>query len=343
MKKILVVISLVVVVALVVFALFSKKTNSIIVTNRYSIPTSFNSAVPFGDNTVIYSNGGSLEAYNYSNATSTFIGPNSAGLGIIDTVSVTSDNNFVVFHDQLVNGGGLLANKLTTAGLNTQFGYWWVYSLSANTYSLLPQTVVLAKAVGNNIYALTPGNGSEQLTTYSPSNLTQTASISVPGNINFYPYNGGFLLQTTSNNILYTNGGTVSQQVLSNANMVGVINNIAIATQSTKSSKQLVSINLQNYKATTVAGNVQGQPAWLGTGQALYVSSSSVNSPENIYEYNTTNNEVSLWKLEPNISDFGASGPAVSSFIGPSAAIISSNTSSYYLVGNNIANTTILY
>jgi hypothetical protein len=338
MKKVFFVAVVLILIFVLAAFLLNKRAPSVAVSQRFSVSTNLSSAVAYTNNSLVYSNGQGLIEYNFSNGQSSDLSSSAVGLGSIDTVSVSSGGEYVVFHDQQVQQSGSLANQLTAEGLSPDLSYWWVYSVNKQSFSVLPQNVVLAKAYGSGVYALSPGNGSEIFTAYTPSTLQKASSFSVTGSINFYPTSQGVLLQTPSNEIIYTKDGVVSQVLFKSTSIVGTEGNTVIAVTNSGGPKQLVKINLVNYKTSIISNNVQDQPAWLSSGYVLYVTMANPSANSQIYEYNVTNNTNKLWALSSSISSFGSAGPQINSLVGPNAAIISDSSSNYYLFGYNLAN-----
>ncbi|HUB93088.1 MAG TPA: hypothetical protein VMB52_01150 [Verrucomicrobiae bacterium] len=304
------------------------------ITQKYAVPKSFTSAVGFGSNTAVFSNGNELATYNYTTGKVRNISA-AVGLGIIDTISVSPSDNYIVFHGDQVSQNGQLANQLEAGGLSPVTDYWWVYNVRTNTFHYLPQNVLIAEADNTQIYALaydTDGSG-ETITTYQASNMQSSTTISVPGSTDFFVTHTGFLLQTPNNTILKTTNGIVNQQLFSNAVLTGVSqdgeNAVAVVTQD--GDRDLVVINLETNNIKVVTKNIINNPVWLNPNIALYATKTG-----GLYTYNLTTHKQSAWRFGSKLSSLKPLTLQLTGIIGPNAAIVTDTFGNSYLIGSKL-------
>jgi hypothetical protein len=331
-------ISIVVVVFLLVIGAFILNRPNI--TDKYTVPKSFMSATSFGTNTAIFSNGSNLATYNYATGKVRVVS-SAVGLDTIDTVSVSPNHDYIVFHSSQVSQTGLLANQLSAAGLSPTSDYWWVYNTQSNTFHSLPQTVLLAKADNTHIYTLTyDANGSgETITTYQVSTMLQSASISIPGSSNFFAIPNGFLLQTPNNTVLKTTNGVVNQQLFSGSVLAGVSQdgNTAVAVVTQNGIKDLATIDINTGVITVITKDVVSSPVWLSPGTVLYSTTKG-----KLYTYNLTTRRLVGWSLGSELHSLTPSTLNLTALIGPEAALVTDTSGNVYLIGSNLASTSSL-
>ena len=324
-------------IVLLLFSLVGRK--SIQTSQAVTVPHTFASTTAFGTNSVIFSNGQTLATYNYVNGKLKLLGPTGVGLSSIDTISVSPDNNYVLFHDGLVSAGGSLASQLTQQGLNPSLDYWWLYSVQGQTFRPLPQGALLAQVDNNTIYALSTVAGAEYITTYATLGLHQSSIISIPGSSNFFPAENGFLLQTPDNKVLFTSDGVVNKVLFTSTTLVGVTadKQSALAVTAQGGSRNLVTINLRSNATTTIASNIVNMPVWLNSGDALYATNSG-----QLYSYNLAAHKSDLWQFSGNLHGLNIAEAKLISLVGPSIAVVSDQSNSYYIIGSGLAATKAL-
>ena len=299
----------------------------------YSESSDISAMAQYGSNSLVYSNGTNLALYDYTSGQISQLSP---GFGVsgysIDSVSVTSDNSFIIFHAQSAGVNNSLTEQFQTNGTTSPFGYWIVYNTTSRTFSALPSSVVSAKASGTNVAALQTSTNGEQISVYNPSSLSVTKSIDVPGSVNFLVTDNGFLIQNTSNNLLITKDGVVSEPVASNASIIGSVSQQQVLLSINQgSAKQLGLLNLQNDKIQHLASsNVVGTPV-INNGVVLYTSSSS--GSRVLYTYDLVTHKNLEWSFNGQLKNMNLSAMEAVTPISDRAAIISLSNSSYYLVG----------
>ncbi len=304
---------------------------------QVTVPSSLASATAFGPDSLVYANGQALDAYNYTSGVTTPLSTTGTGIGTIDTVSVSPNDKYVVFHDEHVDPAGSMATQLRSQGLSLSADYWWLFDTQNKTFLPLPQGALLAKVDNSNVYTLTYGSSGESITTYQASNLQKTNSTAITGSSNFIPIKGGFLLQTGDNRVLLTTNGVVSNQLLTGATLIGATadGQTGLAVVSQNGSRNLVSFNTQG-ATTTIASGIVNLPAWLSSDDmALYL-----NNRGGIYSYNVATKQSKRWVLS---SSTGANTDNVqlTALLNDSTALIRGSSNGYYLVGKNLSSNTI--
>jgi hypothetical protein len=307
-----------------------------------AVPNTFASAVAYGKNALIYSNGKGLESYNYTNGQSKILGATSAGLQSIDTMSVSPNNNYILFHDEELDQGGALAAQLRQQGLEPTLDYWWLYNVQNQLFQALPQGVLVANLDNDHVYTLSASAGAESITTYAIRGLQQTSVVTIPGSSNFFVGQNGFLLQTADNKVLLTSDGVVNNVLLQSAILVGVTadKQSAVAVVTKNNARELVDINLNNDTTSTIASGIVNLPVWLSSGTVLYATKASTTSTtQQFYSYNLTTRKIVLWKLGGDANHLGETGTNLVALVGPNTAIVSNSSNNYYLLGSNLIST----
>ncbi|MGH7237811.1 MAG: hypothetical protein ACREGF_04720, partial [Candidatus Saccharimonadales bacterium] len=272
----------------------NQKTNPALhtVSQKYAVPANFAQAVAYGSDSLLVSSGQSFVSYNYVSAQTKSLGPNagSSDLANIDSINVSADKQYVLFHQQIANPGGILYSLLTQKGINTSspYGYWWVYDVKNQSFEPLPQGVLLAKIDGQTVDSLSYANGGESITSYQVADLQKISTTSVPGSSNFFPVKGGFLLQSPDNKVLLNQGGAVNQTLFTSAIVVGVLPNqsLGVGTVTTKGVRQLEELNINQSSASLINKDIQNLPVWLGSGEVIYITAANTNQAPAFYEYN---------------------------------------------------------
>jgi hypothetical protein len=337
MARIISICILIAVILVIFISVTSHIQPSYTITMPYSpTTTAFSATAPYGSQSVVYSNGSALATYNYVTHRTTLL---STGVGLsastVDSMSVSSNDKFILFHDELVTVNGALYQQLQNQELSPQADYWWIYNVVKHSFNVLPQTTLLARMNHNTIEALTDSGGEESLTSYNPQTLAIGNPVSIPSINGFFPLGSGYLLQTSDNQILLTTNGIVSTSVAKNATLVGATVNgqEVVAVMGFGNSRELVVIDMQTQKQQVVATNIVGQPAWSTSGNVLYTVNDNSN-PEatTLYSYNLTSHKTWLWKFSGSAASFNTSHISTASFYGDDTAIISTNSNTYYLM-----------
>ena len=320
----------IIIIAVVLFVVFKPKMRTI---PTYPVSASFASAIAYGNNAVVFSNGQRLETYNYATGQTKALSPDNLGLDSIDTVSVSPDDNYILFHDETLDPGGGLAAQLQAQGLDPSLDYWWLYNVAKQTFSSLPQGLLLAKLNGTTVYAIGGSASGEVLNSYSISNLQQVNTMSIPGSSTFFVTPSGFLLESPDNNVLFTKDGVVNTVLFKSTVLVGTTSDgsSALAVMTQNGVRKLISINLSTNTTKTIASNVVDLPVWLGSGMALYLG-----SDQQIYYYDFATQKNSLWQPAVRTNIVKSKSLSLVGLVGPYAAIVN-NSSGYYLIGNNLA------
>jgi len=333
----------VVVIGLLILAAFvtlvthlTNKPLSYTISQSYSPSSGFSAVAPFGSDSLVYSDGQALMAYNYASGKSTALSP-VVGLSgaAIDSVSVSENNQFILFHDEQVSSNGALYRQLVGLGLSPQQDYWWLYNVAKQSFYPLPQSTLLAKMAGNDVEALMEATSGESLTAYDTTSLTAESTINIPGSSNFFVTNSGFLLQSPDNQILSTKNGVVSQVVASNATMVGVLpdGRQAVVVFGQGDARQLTLLNLVNHTRQIIANDIVGEPAWSPSGTVLYTISGTNPSSTTLYSYDLTSHKDWLWHFSGSASWLNNSPLTPIMLAGAETAVVGNNSNDYYLIG----------
>jgi hypothetical protein len=341
-KTILGAIFAVVIVGVILLLSLALDKRPLNITQVNKVSNKLTTAAAYTSDSFVYINGKAIVQYDYVTGKSTDLSSSESqnGLAASDSLSVSSDNHYILFHNEYAPLGGILNTTLVQSNLNETLDYWWVFNVQTKTFQPLPQGILIAKFDGDKIYTLSAADSiSETITTYNASNLQKTASLNVPSSSNFFVANGGYLLETTNNNVLFTKNGVVSTQLFSSTNIIGVTPNHqwAVATTGQASAHPLIAINLQNDASKTISIGVTGQTAWLNSGTVLYTTGNPTIDADTMdfNSYNVNTNKNTAWSLPQSLA--APSNPPLTAalLLGQTTALISDSASNYQLIGTS--------
>lgn len=330
--KIVIGLGVVLVVILILVALLNRP-NYLSIGQIYPVPGNFNSATAYGDSSIVFSDNNALVEYDYATARYESISP-SDGLAAIDSLQVSTNKQFFLFHQTVTPPSSQLSTILSHYGYSySPFGYWWLYDSSQQQFTPLPDNVLIAKIVGSEVYTLSSSSSGESITTYSASGLRSQAIISVEGVNNFFPVAGGFLLQTPTNSVLFTSNGTVTRSVYKSTVIYGVLGggNEVIGVVQNKTSHDLELLNFQTNAAKTISDTVIGQPVWSPILNTLLYASGQINQTVQLNSYDFGTQQTYQWVTNPA---WGSLSPSI--LVGQGAAIVTKSSDNYFLIGNNL-------
>lgn len=341
-KVILGVVAVVVMLGAIILLSLTFVKKQLNLTQANTVSSKLTTAAAYTSDSFVYINGKEIVQYNYLTGESTNLSKSESvsGLSTSDSLSVSTDNQYILFHNEYAPSGGILDTILKQNNLNDTLDYWWIFNVQTQSFRLLPQGVLVAKFVGDTVYTLSPSDSiSETITAYNASNLQKTGSINVPSSSNFFVANGGYILETANNNVLFTKDGVVSTRLFTATNIIGVTPNQqwAIATTGEATVHALVAINLLNDSSKTISIGVTGQTAWLNSGSVLYTTGNptvDANTAE-FYDYNVNTDKNTAWNLPQSLSS--PSNPPLNSvlLLGETTALISDSASNHYLLSTS--------
>ena len=340
-KQLLLIVGCIVVLAIIlsILAVLIHRPLTYDVSQAYPVSSNLEAVAAYGNDDLLYSNGQALILYNFSSGNSSQLSPlvglSSSG---IDSISVSPNNQYVLFHDEQVASGGALYAQLVNQGLSPQNNYWWLYSVGTQSFRPLPQTTLIAKLSVNGVEALASVGASEELVNYSISDLQPDNTINVSGINNFFVANSGFVLQTPSNNILFTQDGVVSQLIATDATIVALTSDgqQAVIVVDKNGSLQLALLDLQKRTQKSIASDITGQPVWSASGAVLYTASAH-NSLTTLRSYSLITKKTYVWDFVGSASAVGQRPLTTNALFGDQTALISTSTNNFYLVGPNLA------
>jgi hypothetical protein len=308
-----------------------QKTYSISANNF--LPNLFTTAVKYDDSSLVFFNEKSFEVYNFSTGAHRSLGPSNTNLGLntIDTVQLSGDKRYILFHAEVVAANSALASILAQNKLPASSDYWWVYDTATQNFRPLPQQALLAKFDGTGVETLrSTGAGLEVVSTYGLADLQQTSQINILASSNFFKLGDGFLLQTADNKVVFTKDGVVNNTWFSKTIVAAVSSDgrTAVGVTTVGDDRQLVILDLTNQTSTVVAHNVINQPAWLEGGKVLYATAST--KPSSLHSYDIATKQDYTWKLKNGSADLS---PVL--YLSQKVAIVQSQ-SSLFLIADHL-------
>lgn len=323
------------VLILIVFRLFGNSSYD--VTQYYGVPRIYQAATAYSPRTMVFSNNRSFVTYNYVTGATHLLSPDSTTSGLlnIDSLSVSQNKDYLLFHDMEANPGGSLYNVLVQQGLSTTTPYWWIYSTASQTFKPVPGSPIIAKFNGNNLMDLENDQGQEKIVSYQLPSFTTGASIAVSSSDNYYPSSQGLLLHTVDNSILKATSNSVASTIFKNTDIIGVRSqeDTAIGLYGQGSAAQLTLLNLKSQTNKTIASDFVGQPAWSSQGVVLYTSTQS---PTVLASYNYLTNKTTPWVFTSNLSAFSQANLTLNAAFGGNTAIVSANPLTTFLIGSDL-------
>lgn len=268
-------------------------------------------------------------AYDLRTGDEQLIAP-AAEISSPDSLAISDNKQHVLFHTNFIRSNTSLAMILAQKGLQRDSDYWWLYTTSTNTYLPLPEGTLVAKFHNDTVITLRATPNGEDLTIYDLlGNIQDTAAVA---NIsNFYPTPGGYLLLSTTNELLSTQSGVVSKKVADATTIVGGTKSELVITQNSGKTQKLVSVKLSDYSVKTLAENISGKQAWLGSGVILYGALKG--SVSELHSYNLTTNKDSLWQISDDNTTYTDLAPVT--LFSNSTALVQTPDNKYLLVSAN--------
>ena len=346
-RKVAIIIALaaVLIVVLGVMSLRGTKTaDTVNVTEKYQAPGQFDAVAPYGQDTMVFSNDRSFVAYNYREGGTRLLSPDSAisGLQHIDTLSVSDDLNFLVFHGLQAPAGSALAAAMNAAGRadsDSVGGTWWVYNVREQTFRPLAASTVMARVHGDKLYTLGYGGSSEFITTLDPASLKAATRVTVPPSSNFFVAKDTYLLQTTDNSVLSTRDGVTSRTLASNTTLLGLTpdSSTALGVVNHDSLQDLVRIDTASGDQQTIAAELSAQPAWSPNGAVLYTTGDTQSSGgTNIVAYDTMTKKQRSWHIDTSVNADNKPALLPVALLDTGAAMVRGTTDEVYLVGSQL-------
>jgi hypothetical protein len=244
------------------------------INQRVKVPESFKTAAPYGDGSIVMCNNRAFVSYNPTTGDSNLLSADDPANGLtgVESLSASPDGKYLLFHTEQTQYGSVLDTYLQAHALDNARDYWWVYSISQKTYHTLPANSLLAKFDGPNIHVLAPGSNGEAITTYALTDLSQVASLEIPGSTDFWKYGEGFVLQLPDNSVTYTTDGVITTSLFKDMTLVTMApgTDKALATRATENTSQLVALDLKKKSQQVVDEGLIGQPGRGPDGTVLY-------------------------------------------------------------------------
>ncbi len=338
-KNLLLIGLLVVAVLAALIVSTSGRSSGLTIKKVYDAPAGFSNAAGFDDNSLVFTNGRTFVQYSYVDGKTTPLSPDTTTpeLQGIDSLSVSDNRQYLLFHAPPTLVGGVLDTAVKQRGFNTNADHWWLYSLPSHIFTPLPDEVLLAKLDHDNVDALSTSSVGEQITKYSLSTLQSTANIAISPSTNFLPAHNGYLLQTTDNRLLLTTDGILNKAIASDAQALVLTQDrqSVIAGSTNEKNKQLIVINVTDGSVKTIASNLSSQPAYNNNDGVVFVANGS--SRTTLSSYNIATRKLTNWNFDKSHQNLIDATATVNGYFGESVAVISDNTSTSRIIGNDIA------
>lgn len=299
---------------IVLVALLSLISGSANVTWNQSstVPDIFKSSVAFGSNSIIFSNGRQFVEYNYISGHSTPISPDGVDqtIGNIDSLRVSSDKNYLVFHSQEAPAGSQMESYLRANGLDPTQPYWWLYDALDDSFRSLPSDVTSVRLTKGLVYTLSGEDTSKSIIKiYGVRDLKLQKTIEVASSSDFYVVNDGFVLVGAGElnvPVMFTSDGVVNRQLADRVTSVANVNSNSesgLLIRDTGKNPRLLLFSLDG-SVKEQATNVDTVAASEDNDALISVKSLSSEKPSKLFLYNHTTGK--LGTLE--IKDLSVSG-----------------------------------
>jgi len=318
------------------------------ITKKFSGPSTLAAAAAFGDNTMVTSNGRRLVSYNYVTGQTTNLSPDlgTDGLNNIANLTVSADHKYIVFHDVAPTAGTALPKQAQQLNLNPIQDYWWLYNVSAQTFTPFDGSTIWAKVYGDKAYNLTYSGENEAVVTHDAATMKQTASMNIIPSNDFFVTTGGFLLQSIDNVVSYTSDGVVYQQVAKDSTVLAVTDDgqhaVGVSGYASSGSNKKLTLTLmdiQDQSSATLASNLAGDPVWLGSGSGMVLyatfKGAATDNTRNYFTYDLGSGKSTAWRFGGGLLPQDQSAVVLQALVGPKAAILSFPNNSYMFVGDH--------
>lgn len=335
-KRNLLVIGVVVLVLLVAATMLFKITppqNPL--KQSYALSNILDTAIPYKDNSLLFSNGRSFVQYSYRTGKTNLVSPDdiTRPLGGVDQISLSDDGTYILFHLSIVNAGTLLDQQLQKDGLDDNAPYWWTYNIATKEYHHFPGDIATVRLVGDKAYGLTIStNNTQSINTYNLSDLTQTASVQIPISNNFLVSDSGFILSNASGNTLLTQDGINSIVLMTSGSIQTMTTDRKTFFYTTGGT--IGTYNIASRKSTIVATGANSSYGWGSDNTVLYQTVTGANDHKHIFHiYNATTNTTQTYTLTskdlPSMLN-----PQVN--LGNGDLLVSNGSTTNYIVGNDL-------
>ncbi|HSX33058.1 MAG TPA: hypothetical protein VLF91_01850 [Candidatus Saccharimonadales bacterium] len=312
------------------------------------VPSNLATAAAFLPDSLVYSSDQQLLTYSYTDGTSKAISPigPSSGLSGNDSLSVSADHAYVLFHNGQAVPGGLLSQQLAKQHLDPSQDYWWLYTVSTQQFYALPAGTLLARLGNGTVYTLSRINNSSLITSYDVHSLTPKSSTQTVASSDFLATSSGFVLQSITGQLLFTQNGETSRVLANKATLVGVTaDQTVMASVTSPSDTALEAINLATGSKKVIAHHVSGAAAWLASGSVLYQTNSgplNSNVLPSFFVYDAVAKKNMVWHIHSGLLNTNNVSYNVVALLSSHAAVISDNLGNYYLCGDQTLHVTKL-
>jgi hypothetical protein len=205
----------------------TKQTATTTISQKIAVPQTFAVAAAYDQSSLVFLSDEAIIHYDYTlGVRQALTPPYSAGsLANSDSLSVSADKEYILFHNGGISNNGILANQLKQEKLDSTLDYWWVYDITSKTLRHLPHGLLMAKFADGHIYASSVIGSTATLITYDLPTLQQSSVISIPPSSDFLAIAGSFLLQSTDNEVFLTEDGVVNKRLFTDTELVAVTAN----------------------------------------------------------------------------------------------------------------------
>lgn len=310
------------------------RNNATALDKLVKLPANFMASDEYSSDSLLFSNGRSFVDYNYKTGESTLLSSDALDepLDNIDSISLSDNKQFVVFHLPLVAAGSTLESQLTAQNLDTNADYWWLYNINDKTFHNFPADAKKVQISGNEALAYT-GDDASTITTYTLPDLKVTSSVHVSSGSDFLKTKDGYLLMSDEgSNVYFTRDGVVSEKIFTNANLIAMTSDkkTAIGTSSQNGSVYLMSYDTSTKKETVLDSDVNSQVGYVGGDKILYRKADN----KVYYVYDLTTKKITLFKIDAkNIPD----SLVPEALLDNGTLLLSDKDSNMYVAGNTVA------
>lgn len=311
------------------------RTNATALDKLVKLPASFEVSDEYSSDGLLFSNGRSFVDYNYKTGKSTLLSADAFDepLDNIDSISLSDNKQFIVFHLPLVAADSTLASQLTAQNLDTNADYWWLYDVTSKTFHNFPADAKKVQVSGNEALAYT-GDDASTITTYTLPDLKVTHSVHVGSSSNFFKTKDGYLLTgEEGSNVSFTKDGVVSETIFTNANLIATTSdkNIVIGTSSQNGSTYLMSYDTSTKKQTVLDSDINSQVGYVGGNKILYRKADS----KVYYVYDLTTKKIESFKVAVKSAPESLVPDAL---LDDGSLLLSDKDNNMYVAGNTVAN-----
>ncbi|MCA9325745.1 hypothetical protein KDA23_06855 [Candidatus Saccharibacteria bacterium] len=309
------------------FGLLNGRHDSIQTVTSLTLSDNLDSIAYYPNNSLMVVQSGEFRAYDINSQKRTVLSQSLRDLDNSDSVQVSSDGKYILFHLTRASEGTALGNQLAARNLDTGKDYWWLYSIQNKTYSPLEPGTLTAQFYGDTITSLRLVGTSEQLVLYDTKTTAVDGRISTATVSDFAKASSGYVVIINSQ-ASYTTDGVVYRVIGPADKIVGASSDGRVVW---RTGSKLIQFDSKKQSTKILASHVYGSQVWSNNSfvYTTYKSEQLTASTQHLWVYDMAKNTKVEWRLDKKLNQKVIS-PV--SLLASKAVVLKDDTESIYLV-----------